>query len=102
MSDPSDPWQDERNKNKKTNSKQVPSMNIFEHAAKACRSVSRVSFASLLAPAAKASVASALNRFLETAAGVLCVHINGVMVCGASGASVAHLPDRQSPNRSPR
>lgn len=67
-------------------------MNIFKHAAKACRSVSR---ALLVAPRvvlhAKSSVTPAVERVLETVARVLCVESHGVMVCGTSAASVAHF-----------
>ncbi|MGH8417272.1 MAG: hypothetical protein ACRER8_08300 [Pseudomonas sp.] len=67
-------------------------MNIFKHAAKACRSASR----SLLAPSRVVSrikpvIVIALDRSLETVARVLCVQSHGVMVCGASAASVAHF-----------
>ena len=67
-------------------------MNIFKHAAKACRSVSR---ALLVAPRivlhAKSSVTPAFERVLETVARVLCVESHGVMVCGTSATSVAHF-----------
>jgi hypothetical protein len=77
-------------------------MNIFKYAAKVCRSASR----SLLAPSrtavsrtAPSHIASRLNpvlsaaldRTLEAIARMLCVQSNGVMVCGASAASVAHF-----------
>lgn len=39
----------------------------------------------------KPSVATVLDRTLETIAHVLCVQSHGVMVCGASAASVAHF-----------
>lgn len=67
-------------------------MNIFKHAAQACRSVSR---ALLVAPRivlhAKSSVLPAFERALEIMARVLCVESHGVMVCGTSAASVAHF-----------
>ncbi|SDJ14086.1 hypothetical protein [Pseudomonas abietaniphila] len=67
-------------------------MNIFKHAARACRSVSR---ALLVAPRvvlhAKPFVTPAIERVLETVARVLCVESHGVMVCGTSAASVAHF-----------
>ena len=67
-------------------------MNIFKHAAKACRSMSR---ALLVAPRvvshAKPLFVPALERTLENLARVLCVESHGVMVCGASAASVAHF-----------
>jgi hypothetical protein len=98
MQDPSDSWPDERNKNKKTNSRQVPSMNIVKRATKACRSALNAAPASLrLTPRAKQSIARLLDRSLESIAHVLCVHRDDVMVCGPSGASVAHLPDHQQP-----
>ncbi|WP_199885289.1 hypothetical protein [Pseudomonas bohemica] len=67
-------------------------MNIFKHAAKACRSASR----SLLAPSRAVSrikpvIVHVLDRSLETVARVLCVQSHGVMVCGSSAASVAHF-----------
>jgi hypothetical protein len=69
-------------------------MNIFRSAAKACRPF-------LLAlPAIPRAVsrtlsnaAPALESALETIAHVLCVESRGVVVCGASGGSVAHLSD---------
>ena len=83
-------------------------MNIFKHATKACRSVSS---ALLVAPRvvshAKSSAVPALERTLETIARVLCVESHGVMVCGASAASVAHFTNphfsdqRSAPNQAP-
>lgn len=72
-------------------------MNIFRSAAKACRPF-------LLAlPAIPRAVsrtfinaAPAFESALETIAHVLCVESRGVMVCGASGGSVAHLSDAAS------
>jgi len=73
-------------------------MNIFRSAAKACRPF-------LLAlPALRRAVSHAASRTLvnaapafesalETIARVLCVQSRGVVVCGASGGSVAHLAD---------
>lgn len=49
-------------------------MNIFRYAARV-----------------KPFIVIALDRALETVAHVLCVQSHGVMVCGASGASVAHF-----------
>jgi hypothetical protein len=72
--------------------RQVPSMNILKHAAKVCRSVSRaVLVVSRVASHDKSTVVPALERALETVARVLCVESHGVMVCGASAASVAHF-----------
>ncbi|MFK3795226.1 MULTISPECIES: hypothetical protein [unclassified Pseudomonas] len=65
-------------------------MNIFNKAAKVCRSASR----SLLAPTRALSRLTP-DRFLEIAARVLCVESRGVMVCGSAGASVAHFPSPQ-------
>jgi hypothetical protein len=62
-----------RHKNKKAKER-VPSMNIFKYAKRI-----------------KPSIASVLDRTLETIAHVLCVQSHGVMVCGASAASVAHF-----------
>lgn len=39
----------------------------------------------------KPSIAIILDRALENVAHVLCVESHGVMVCGASAASVAHF-----------
>jgi hypothetical protein len=77
-------------------------MNIFRSAAKACRpfllalpalrrAVSHAASRTLVnaAPAFE----SALESALETIARVLCVQSRGVVVCGASGGSVAHLAD---------
>jgi hypothetical protein len=73
-------------------------MNIFRSAATLCRPF-------LLAlPAIPRAVSRAVSRrlinavpafesALETIAHVLCVESRGVMVCGASGGSVAHLSD---------
>lgn len=76
-------------------------MNIFKHAAKACRSVSR---ALLVAPRvalhAKSSVTPAFERALESVARVLCVESHGVMVCGTSAASVAHFTNPHFSNQS--
>jgi hypothetical protein len=67
-------------------------MNIFKHAAKACRSVSRALLVTpRVVPHAKSSVTPAFERVLETVARVLCVESHGVMVCGTSAASVAHF-----------
>lgn len=69
-------------------------MNIFRSAAKACRPFL------LELPAIPRSVsdrltnaAPAFESALETIAHVLCVQSRGVVVCGASGGSVAHLSD---------
>lgn len=66
-------------------------MNIFNKAAKVCRSASR----SLLAPfraLSRLSLNHSLDKTLETVARVLCVQSSGVMVCGPAGVSVAHFP----------
>lgn len=67
-------------------------MNIFKHAAQACRRA----FVSLFAPSHPVSpiqptIAVMLDRTLETIARVLCVQRHGVMICGTSAASVAHF-----------
>ena len=77
-------------------------MNIFRSAAKACRpfllalpaipravshAVSRTVAHTLI------NAAPAFESALETIAHVLCVESRGVVVCGASGSSVAHLSD---------
>jgi hypothetical protein len=64
---------DGRHKNKNAK-KRVPSMNIFEYAKRI-----------------KPSIVIFLDRTLENVAHVLCVQSNGVMVCGATAASVAHF-----------
>ncbi|WP_146749631.1 MULTISPECIES: hypothetical protein [unclassified Pseudomonas] len=62
-------------------------MNIFHSAAKACR----VAFRALLAASSHALSRLTLDRCLDLAARTLCVQSGGVMVCGASSASVAHF-----------
>jgi hypothetical protein len=64
-------------------------MNIFQHAAKACRSASRSLLAAHRAFLRMQPVT--LDRTLESIARVLCVQSHGVMICGSAGASVAHF-----------
>ena len=71
-------------------------MNIFKSAAKACRPffLALPAISHLISRAASRQMrraAPALESALETIAHVLCVESRGVMVCGASGGSVAHL-----------
>lgn len=78
-------------------------MNIFKHATQACRSISHAACA-ILRAASRTTViiAPLLDRALAAAARVLCVESHGVMVCGASTASVAHFtnPHFSSPQQS--
>lgn len=81
-------------------------MNIFRSAAKACRpfllalpaiprAVSHALFHTVARRLINAAPAfeSAFESALETIAHVLCVQSRGVVVCGPSGGSVAHLSD---------
>lgn len=76
-------------------------MNTLRSAIKACRPFFRLLATPLGAAAravsrtAKQSV-PAFESALETIAHVLCVESRGVMVCGASGGSVAHLAKHAS------
>lgn len=77
-------------------------MNIFRSAAKACRpfllalpAIPRAVSHALFHTVARRLInaAPAFESALETIAHVLCVESRGVVVCGASGGSVAHLSD---------
>ncbi len=69
-------------------------MNIFKSAAKACRPF-LLALPALRHAASRTlgNAAPAFESALETIARVLCVQSRGVVVCGASGGSVAHLAD---------
>lgn len=73
-------------------------MNIFKYAVKACRFASLVSIAASRALShTKPALVTFTERGLEIIARVLCVESHGVMVCGPTGASVAHLSTPHPP-----